>query len=315
MEKIAFRAMGCDMLAALDRDGPAAAAKLRQVPQWFENWEQHFSRFRPDSELSRINRTHDRDVRISRPMQEVLRAALRASRQSGGLVTPALLDEIQEAGYDRSFSEIEVRQPAHSPAPAPAGIRLAYGPSRVDSIRLHADKVRLTGGVRLDLGGIAKGWAADRAVRLLRQSGPSLVDAGGDIAVNGPMSDGSPWPVGVIDPYDFEKRLDVVMLPRGGIATSGKNRRRWLLDRVWKHHIIDPRSGQPAQTDVLTATVIGPSAQAAEIAAKVILISGSYQGTDWLEERPELAGLIVLDDGEVVYSRRWLQYSYYGGNG
>ena len=182
-------------------------------------------------------------------------------------------------------------------------------PTPYPGFKLRAGAVNLPPGVRLDLGGIAKGWAADRAARRLRRAGPALVDAGGDIAVSGPMRDGSPWPVGVSDPFDPEKRVDVVLLERGGIATSGRNRRRWLIDGLNGHHVIDPRTGLPAQTDVMTATVIGPSAEVAEMAAKVVLISGSYQGLEWLEKHPELAGLMVLEDGAIIYSRRWIYYS------
>jgi thiamine biosynthesis lipoprotein len=98
------------------------------------------------------------------------------------------------------------------------------------------------------------------------------------------------------------------MIERGGVATSGKDYRRWQLDSVWQHHIIDPRTGLPAQTDVLTATVIAPSAVEAEVAAKVALISGSRAGLEWLEADPTLAGMLVLEDGQRIYSQRIHEY-------
>ncbi|HMK07966.1 MAG TPA: FAD:protein FMN transferase, partial [Anaerolineales bacterium] len=168
--------------------------------------------------------------------------------------------------------------------------------------------VRLPAGTRLDLGGIGKGWAADRAVRRLSRTGAALVDAAGDIAVSGPTASGDPWPIGVADPAHAERQLAVLMIGKGGVATSGRDYRRWRQGGLWAHHIIDPRTGRPAQTDVLSATVVGPSARMAEAAAKAVLILGSREGLGWLEGRPALAGLVVLDDERVLTSRRMKPY-------
>jgi thiamine biosynthesis lipoprotein len=306
MQQISFRAMNCNMMAAVDRAGPRVAQRLRQVPNWFVLWEQRLSRFRPDSELSRINLSASQPVAISSVMQEVLHSALRAARISGGMVTPTVLGALEAAGYNRSFDEL------YEAVPAEVGSLdswVAHATAiPIVELNAHARTVRLASGTRLDLGGIAKGWAADRAAHHLRRLGPVLVNAGGDIAVTAPMEDGEPWPIGVIDPFDPEKDSDILLVYQGGVATSGRDYRRWMKDKLWQHHIIDPRSGQPAQTDVLTATVVAPSAQAAEIAAKVVFIAGSSRGIEWLNHRPEYAGLVVLEDGEKIHSHRWMDY-------
>jgi thiamine biosynthesis lipoprotein len=247
-------------------------------------------------------------------MLEVLHEALHADRNSGGLVSPLVLGALETSGYSHSFDELH---PGGDYSIGISGknaqtVQVPTINSTTMSIQLNAKSrtVKLPPGERLDLGGVAKGWAADRAARRLSRLGPALVDAGGDIAVSGPMADGDPWPVGVTDPFDPEKQVDLLLIDRGGVATSGRDYRRWLKDRIWQHHIIDPRSGRPAQTDVLTATVVAPNTQAAEMAAKVVLILGSWQGIPWLEERPALAGLLVLDDGEIVQSRRWMDYMW-----
>jgi thiamine biosynthesis lipoprotein len=98
--------------------------------------------------------------------------------------------------------------------------------------------------------------------------------------------------------------IELLDLQAGGVATSGRDYRRWQQNGAWQHHLIDPRSGVPADTDVLAATIIAPSAGEAEIAAKVVLLLGSAAGLDWLDARPTLAGLLVLESGEVLYSRR-----------
>jgi FAD:protein FMN transferase len=301
MQRIEFRAMNCQMLGVVDSPDDQSACLLQQLPRWFEDWEQRLSRFRSDSELNRLNRRPGQDVRISPVLELVLRAALQAARQSDGLVNPAVLDALEAAGYVDSFERL--RNDA-----VEDGKTARIGSTQADlpfHLNLRTHTVRLGTGVRLDLGGIAKGWAADLAARRLRRAGPAVVDAGGDIAVSGPQANGDPWPIGVPDPCDPERQLDLLLLRGGGVATSGRDFRRWLKNGVWQHHLIDPRSGIPAQTDVLSATVVGPSTQAAEMAAKVALISGSAMGMAWLEQRPEFAGLVVLEDGAVLKSCRW----------
>ncbi len=123
------------------------------------------------------------------------------------------------------------------------------------------------------------------------------------MAVSGPLGDGQPWAIGVADPRPPERELALLLLDGGGVATSGRDHRRWLHGGQWNHHLIEPRTGQPARTDVLAATVIAGSASQAEIAAKVALLRGSREGLAWLESRPGLAGLLVLDDGTVLRSR------------
>jgi thiamine biosynthesis lipoprotein len=176
--------------------------------------------------------------------------------------------------------------------------------------------VKLPKGVRLDFGGIGKGWAADEAVKLLAKYGPALVDAGGDIAVSGAATRSVYWPVGVDSPSASDNGgpaalgdlLEILAISSGGISTSGIDYRRWQQGGEWRHHIIDPRTGLPAQTDVLTVTVVAPTACVAEVAAKAVLLLGSNEGLAWLEARPTLAGLLVLEDGSILRSRRFDNY-------
>ncbi len=302
INKLEFKAMGCHMLAALDLC-EERLAELEQVPSWFEAWEQSLSRFRETSELSQLNQSAGTPFHVSEMFWDVLQHALASERRSLGLVTPAVLDALMLAGYDRSFKDLmPVSSYLTSNHHAPVGL---LSEMQLDeSTRM----VHLPSGLHLDFGGVAKGWAADQATRKLSAFGPALVNAGGDIAVSGPQSNGDAWPIGITNPFDPESNLEVLMIERGGVATSGKEYRRWQLDSVWQHHIIDPRTGLPAQTDVLTATVIAPTAVEAEVAAKVALISGSRAGLEWLEADPTLAGMLVLEDGQRIYSQRIHEY-------
>ncbi len=297
-----FRAMGCHMLAALDSASFEPAQELEKVADWFEQWEAVLSRFRPESELSRLNNAPEISHPVSETMLSVFQAAVQAERESRGLVTPTVLEALVSAGYETSFDSLS---------------RVQYAPATSDLPRFTLAEVawsvtppslRLPAGLRLDFGGIAKGWAAQQAMQRLAAFGPALVNAGGDIAISGPLLDGEPWPVDIRDPFHAGESLGLLMLGRCGVATSGQDYRRWQQNDAWRHHIIDPRSGLPAETDVISASVIAPTVLKAETAAKCALILGSSAGLDWLEARPSLAGMLLLKDGRLVYSSRFMQY-------
>jgi thiamine biosynthesis lipoprotein len=300
MQTISFHAMGCQMMAAIDSQRPSHLAQLEKVPTWFETWEQRLSRFRPESELNQVNRGNGTQ-KVSSLLAEVLQVGQRAQRQSGGLINPLILDDLEGAGYDRNFTDLIEEK-----------VAIVDYPRSVKDQQLkldfHRRLINRPVNSHMDLGGITKGWAADRATRRLGKLAPVLIDAGGDVSVSGPQTDGSPWPVGVADPHHPDQLLDTVLLMCGGVATSGRDYRRWRRNGSWQHHIIDPRTNSPAQTDVLSATVVAPSACLAEIAAKTMLIRGSVDGLKWLETWPNFAGLVVLDDGTALHSRRWLDH-------
>lgn len=303
MKSIEFHAMGSRMLAAVDSDTLAAVERLDGVPRWFEVWESRLSRFQPDSELSDLNRASGVPFPVSDILWDALQASLQAARFSDGLVTPTVTPWLEAAGYDRSFEAVADLGGSAATVLAP--------PTRVGAeLRLDVRRrcVTLPEGCRLDLGGTAKGWAADRAARRLRPLGPCLVDAGGDIAVHGPRLDGSGWAVGISDPFHPGESLELLGLARGAVATSGRDYHRWIRQGASQHHIIDPRTGLPAATDILTATVVAPSTVEAEAAAKVALILGSDAALAWLEAHPSLAGLLVLEDGSVRRSRRLARF-------
>jgi thiamine biosynthesis lipoprotein len=300
MQRLEFRAMGCQMLALVD--SPNVVDQINQVPAWFEEWEQSLSRFRADSELNRLNRNAGQPVPVSAVLWQVIQASLQAARESGGIVTPALLGALESAGYDRTFELLEPSAARQRPG------WMLVGDWRMIECDAAARSICLPSGIRLDLGGIAKGWAADQAARRLAMCAPALIDAGGDIAVSGPRANGDPWLIGVADPGEPARNLELLMIAQGAVATSGRDYRRWQRNGIWQHHIIDPRTGEPAETDVVAATVIAPTALAAEVAAKMILILGSRAGLGWLEARSTLAGLLVLEGGYVVHSQRLENY-------
>jgi thiamine biosynthesis lipoprotein len=303
-----FFAMGCHMQAALESNSPQARRRLAQVPVWFEEWENHLSRFRENSELNQINRMAGFPTQVSEVMWAVLKTAQQAWQQSHGLVTPLLLEALEYAGYRGSFELVRAGVMEKDDIAPPSKV-WQFEDIEMDESR-HT--ICLRRGMYLDFGGIAKGWSANEAVKHLQHYGPALVNAGGDIAVSGLQSNGQPWEIGIIDPNDQKKHVVIINVGRSGVATSGRDYRRWQKDGVWQHHIIDPRTLQPAKTDLIAASIIAPDVCQAETAAKIVFLIGKQAGMDWLKSQIHLAGLLIDEDGKVQSSAGFEKYL--GGN-
>jgi thiamine biosynthesis lipoprotein len=306
METQTFRAMGSRINAIWDSPAPPPQA-WHNLPTTFERWEDRLSRFRPNSELSRLNASEGQTVVVSEMLLEVLEATQWAASFSEGFVVPTLLPHLEATGYTQDFKEMMATPTAITATAPPTTVYQGD----IDLNRGY-QRVRLPQGVRIDVGGVAKGWAADKLATHFGAISPVLIEVGGDIAVRGPRTDGSPWAIAVTNPFTLEDPtpLALVLLNEGGIATSGRDYRHWQVGDKAFHHIIDPRTGEPADTDVFTTTVIAPTTLEAEVAAKVVLIRGSEEGLAWLEQRPTLAGLVVCANGDVKISERWKQYDW-----
>jgi thiamine biosynthesis lipoprotein len=222
--------------------------------------------------------------------------ALAAARATGGLYDPTMLDQLKQLGYDRSFDELAATLPARAYNGHPGG--------RWRDIRLHRGTkcVTLPPGVQLDFGGIAKGMAVDAALDALRQAGitPALVNAGGDLSMEGLPPQEEAWPIEVEGPATGW----TIPLRRGAMATSGIARRNWMQGSTRRHHLLDPRTGLPVQSDLWSVTVVAPLCEQAEVAAKVAFILGREKGSDFLREH-QLAGLFVGTDGHREAVEPW----------
>lgn len=295
MNEILFRAMGSEIFCAVDSDHPRVAARLGNVPAMFEAWEKILSRFRPDSELSQLNAQRGQPLRVSETLGHVLQLAQRAEQWSDGLVTPRVLEALERAGYDKSFENMQIQGVAAQRSLS----------SQIWSMNPATSPVTVADGARLDLGGVAKGWAAEQTALFLGELGSAMVDAGGDMVFTAPPAEGM-WQVGIENPFvpEEDATLPALQLAVGAVATSGRDFRKWKHNGQTAHHLIDPRTGLPAVTDVLTATVMAPTIFQAEVAAKVVLILGSAEGMLWLAAQADLAALLILDDGAVRMNER-----------
>jgi FAD:protein FMN transferase len=290
-----FRAMNTQISAWMWLDGPLASVWLYEAEAFFREIEAELSRFRPDSGLSRLNAAAgDGPQAVSGTLRTVLGLALAAARASGGIFDPTVLNPLRSAGYDRSFETLAdgIGAAAGGCADVVAGASLGWQQVMLDTTH---STVELPAGVGIDLGGIAKGWAVDRAAEMLGAWSAALVDAGGDIRASAAPG-GEPWPIAIEDPFDNTRDLGVIRLAEGAVATSSVGRRRWQRHGQMMHHLIDPRTGEPSRSDLHTVTAVAPTAVEAELAAKIALILGSREGQAHLEDRG-LSGLLIDHDG------------------
>ena len=306
-----FRAMGTDVQMWLwNTNEQRAEQALAAAEQLFIRLEARLSRFRPDSELSRCNRAAGQPFAASSTLFELVASALAWRDQTGGIFDPAILNSLLAHGYDRSFCLIADEQNEDG-GPASVSAADATGhPVDSPAVRLGPGRqILLPTGGGLDLGGIAKGWSVQQAVHRLRMWGPCLVDAGGDIACSGAPPAG-PWVVTVADPADAERDLAVLTLADEAVATSSRVKRQWRHAGQAAHHLIDPRTGAPAATNLLSVTAVAPRLPDAEIHAKCALILGEHDGLAYLRAQPHVAALLVTDDGRHLISGRLEEKAY-----
>lgn len=282
----------CAVLVSGDANGRSAADAAAATRRQLLAWHGQFSRFEPDSELSRLNADPRETVPVSPMMARLADAIGAVGALTGGLVDATLVAEIERAGYV-----------GHLDGPAlPLAEALALGPERRPatprtrpgwrSIKVDplAGTITRPPGVKLDSGGVAKGLFADALADDLGAHASFAIDCGGDIRWGG--TDESPREVRVASPFDG-KILHTFRLAAGAVATSGIGKRLWLDDNGQPaHHILDPATGRPAFTGLVQVTALAGNGLVAEALAKAALLAGPEAGRGWLMR----GGLLTFDD-------------------
>ena len=296
-----WRALGTGVrLIVLDGDLEAARAAVERV---LDEVDRSYSRFRDDSELSALNQAAGRETRVSPLLVRALDGALDAARRSGGAVDPTVGRAMRVIGYDADFSVI-------SGTSRPIELRMAPVPGwSAIALDRRNRSVTLRPGVEIDLGSTGKGLAADLAARAaLDVAGPDagvLVSLGGDISTAGRSPDGG-WRVLVAEDSETASDADgeVIAIDCGGLATSTTTVRRWSsASGVTVHHIVDPRTGLPAETAWRTATVVAATCEAANAASTAAIVLGEAAPA-WLEGAGLPARLVAVD-GQVRRLGGW----------
>ncbi len=276
-------------------DPAAAAAALDAVIAEMHRIDDLMSHYKPESQLSRINR-------------DAAAAPVAVDRELAGLIARALeFSELSGGAFDITYASVgylyDYREHRH-PTDAQIEAALPAINWRHVVVDREASTVRfLKPGVRIDLGGIAKGHAVDRCVGLLRARGitNASVSAGGDSRLLGDRR-GRPWVVGIRHPDDRERVIARIPLEDAAISTSGDYERYFDEDGVRYHHIINPRTGRSA-TGVRSVTVIGPDATLTEGLTKSVFILGPERGLALVEAQPDADAVVVTSDGQVHYSK------------
>lgn len=293
---VRFRAMGTRMRVAAAGPSPSLHHRVRAARAALEHAGRQLTRFDAGSALSRLNASEQHTVQAGPLLRDHVRAALHAAERSAGLVDPTLLDAAERAGYRGSRDGLPRPDLDAALAAAPARRRAAGDPAspwRLIEVDDAAGTITRPPGVRIDLGGTAKGHAADRALALLRGARHALVDCGGDLALGG--SAGRTHAVLVEHPRTGEC-IATLRVASGGVATSGITARAWKREEGWAHHLLDPATGEPCWSGLLSATAVAGSALDAEVLAKTAFLRGPAGARSVLRRG---GGVLVHEDGDV----------------
>lgn len=302
--ELAFRAMGsdCHVLVATSDSG-VADDLVRLARERVELLEQCWSRFRPSSELCRLNAAAGTGpVAVSPDLYSLTSHMARAWEQTGGLFDPTILQSLVALGYDADFATVSDRL-------GPASISLGGAAPGMSKVRLNAIDltVDLPAGVAIDPGAIGKGLGADLVVAELMSTGADgvLVNLGGDLAFAGSSDEGSAWTIGVEDERrpvgDAARTLRVIEFPwdsaAAGVATSTTLKRRWAQGR--RHHVLDPRTGSMSVSDLVQVTIVADEAWRAETLATSALLLSSTEADRWLREM-DVPAILLTEDNVII---------------
>lgn len=259
--------------------------------------ERAWSRFREDSDVSRLNWSQGRPVRVCAYTTRLVIALIDAWAVTCGDFDPTALPQLVASGY--AISRVDPSRRTVLP-------ETAAWPGDVTGIDIAGQDIRLPLGTTLDPGGLGKGLAADMIVELAMEHGADgvLAEIGGDVVVAGAAPDGAAWTVGIQDPFTRGELASVVRLARGAVATSSRLVRVWECADGEAHHLIDPATGASALTPSLTSTVIAGSGARAEALAKLAFVREANPLLQWLP-RIGAAGMIVAADQPRKCTANW----------
>jgi thiamine biosynthesis lipoprotein len=295
-----FPAMGGTVELQLITGGDRDAERVLRL---FERHERIMSRFMPDSELSALNESGPAPFHASPLLIETVSEAIGWACVTDGVFDPTVIDVLEHSGYDRPFEAI-----AGGTVPEPVAARRRKRRWRAIDLDLDRNIITLPEDVRLDLGGIGKGYTVDRAIEALGPSPNALVNAGGDLYAAGDGPDGDGWYVGVQDPFEPGEDIVVLNVNDRAVATSGSIKRHWTAGDARYHHLIDARAGASSNSDVVTVTVVAPTATQADVLAKTAFLLGSREGVRMVERFAEAECIAVTAQGDVVRTSGMAEY-------
>lgn len=290
MESLEFFAMNTHIVLTADGNAVDITQGIERTRRFIVDREAQFTRFQQTSELSALNRAAGTWFNASPEFYSLMQDAYELHLETNGLFNPAVLPALERIGYDASIEVVRARTDAYRDANL---VPLSDAGAQFSQISFHAAQhaIWMPEGMRIDLGGIAKGWIAEHAAHLLAEYADACaVNAGGDLFTIGLPRQADCWEIEIEDPNDAMATVAVLRAPPGAVATSSVTKRKWKQDAAERHHLIDPRTGLPARTDWLSVTVLAPHAPVAEVYAKALLIAG-----------PEGVSALAVPSGDLEY--------------
>ncbi|OZI11043.1 ApbE family lipoprotein [Bacillaceae bacterium SAS-127] len=299
-ECYSFRAMNTDVHVI--EEFPWSEGNNEEMKRWFQEVEQTCSRFLPANELAQFNEAEVGTVmKVSPLLFEVIKQAIHYSTITDGYFNPLVGRNMEEIGYDRSFEQMVEIEESHDPVIAPREVApFQFDDASCTILKQTEEKI--------DLGGLAKGWAVDRGARLMRQVGVAegQLNAGGDLTIWGDQE----TLLGIAHPEKEAVDIAQFYMREGSVATSNKVFRSWRQGAIQRHHLLNGQTGLPADSDIVQATVFAKTTAEAEVIAKVLCIFTFDKALSWmLNHFPHAAALIIHENGQVKVSHTIKHYT------
>ena len=278
---------------------PANEEAIKEAFDAIKKVDELMSTYKPESEVSILNRQGENH--LSPQTSQIIQEAIKFS-------------EMTEGAFDitcRPLINLWKRAKKEAKIPTLQEIEEAKNLVSYKKIALEGDLVKLQQpGMQIDLGGIAKGWAVDKAIQALkkREVRAALVNAGGDLYALGRRGLWKKWEVGIQHPRDQEKILTTIEVSDKGVATSGDYRRYFTLEGRRFSHIVDPRTGETVEEVPMSVTVVAPDATTADALATGIFVLGPEEGMRLIESLPGIEGLIVSEEMRMDSSSGWGEF-------
>lgn len=261
-----------------------------------DTYENLFSRTRETSELYRINQGLQQE--LSPGTESLLTTALSYSSLSDGLFDPSI-------GPVSSLWDFHAEQPA---VPDEEAIENALPLVDYRKIRLSDHTVSMEEGMMLDLGAVSKGYIADRIKEYLTENGvkSAIIDLGGNVLCIGNRPDGSPFQIGIRQPFaNADTAVTVLPVTDRSVVTSGIYERCFELDGVLYHHLLDPNTGLPCDNELASVTIISDHSVDGDALSTCCFLMGKEKGMELINSLPDVQAAFITREGELFYSQNF----------
>jgi len=278
---------------------PGNEKAIREAFEALRKVDALMSTYKEDSEISILNR--EGRAQVSEETLEVIEDAIKFSNLTDGAFDITC----------RPLINLWKRAKKEEKVPTEEEIEEAISLVDYQRIILEANQIRLEKkGMQIDLGGIAKGYAVDKAIEALKKNGVkrALVNAGGDLYALGTDRQGEKWQIGVQDPREENKIIDIIKVKDKAVATSGDYRRYFSLEGKRFSHIVNPKTGLTVQDVPMSVTIIGPDATTTDALSTGVFVLGPEEGMKLIESLPEVEGMIISEGMKKLTSEGWEKF-------